>query len=132
MQTENKETEQATAQPGRRGKKTVTFLMLHGILLLYSLAAVCSKMAALSEFPSLPFFAWYGGVLLILLFYAFVWQQVLKRLPLLTAFANKGITIIWGLLWGALLFSEVISINMFIGGALVFVGILLVVAANAK
>jgi len=104
--------------------------MLHGIIVMYTLAAICSKMAAGYAFGSLPFFAWYAGVLLILFLYAIVWQQVLKRLTLTTAFANKGVTVIWGMLWGALIFAEHISIWMIIGAALVLVGIILVVSAD--
>ena len=106
--------------------------MLHGIILLYSFGAICSKMASLSVFPSVSFFMWYGTVLGILIVYAFVWQQILKHLSLFAAFANKGVTIIWGILWGALIFSETIKINMLIGGVIVFAGILLVVASNAE
>jgi drug/metabolite transporter (DMT)-like permease len=100
------------------------------VILLYSLSAVCAKMAALSEPLSLPFFAWYAGVLVLLGVYAIVWQQVIKHVPLTTAFANKGVTVIWGLLWGALLFSESIDFKMILGAALVFGGILLVVYAD--
>jgi drug/metabolite transporter (DMT)-like permease len=104
--------------------------MLHAIFLLYSVSAVCSKMASGYPVPSFGFVCWYGGALLLLGVYALVWQQVLKQLTLTTAFANKGATIVWGLLWGMLLFGESISLNMIIGAALVFVGILLVVASN--
>ncbi|MDR1014710.1 MAG: transporter [Coriobacteriales bacterium] len=104
---------------------------LHLIMLVYSLSAVCAKMAALSEPFSLPFFAWYAGVLALLGIYAVVWQQVIKRMPLTTAFANKGVTVVWGFLWGALLFGESIDLKMILGAAVVFCGILLVVHADA-
>jgi drug/metabolite transporter (DMT)-like permease len=100
-------------------------------MLVYSLSAVCAKMAALSEPFSLPFFAWYAGVLALLGIYAVVWQQVIKRMPLTTAFANKGVTVVWGFLWGALLFGESIDLKMILGAAVVFCGILLVVHADA-
>lgn len=104
--------------------------MLHGIVLLYSLSGVCSKTAAGYPFLSGGFIGWYAGALFLLFIYALVWQQVLKRLPLTTAFANKGVTIIWGILWGALLFGEQISLTMVIGAALVFTGIIMVVSAD--
>lgn len=106
--------------------------MLHGILLLYSIGAVCSKMASNFPFLSAGYIGWYAGLLVILMVYAVVWQQVLRRLPLITAFANKGVTIVWGVLWGVLLFGESVSITMVIGAALVFTGILLVVSASAE
>ncbi|MEF9841676.1 MAG: transporter [Raoultibacter sp.] len=113
-------------------QKLMTYALLHGILLLYSLAAVCSKMASTCSFGSIGFFAWYGGVLLILAIYAIAWQQVLRRLPLTVAFANKGVTIIWGILWGSLIFGESIEPNMVIGAAIVFTGVMLVVTARGQ
>jgi len=128
----DEKTENLSTKPKSSGSKIPTYLMLHGILLLYSFAAICSKKAALSPTFSLEFFAWYAGVLGILVIYALVWQQVLKRLPLFTAFLNKGITIMWGILWGMLIFGESISLTMIIGAAIVFVGIILVVSSNVK
>lgn len=123
---------ESSAKPdySSRPEKIKTYLMLHAILLLYSLGGICSKMAAANEFLSLPFILWYGGVLLELLVYAFFWQKVLKRLPLTTAYANKGVTIIWGVLWGVLLFNETFAWNMIPGAILVFVGIWLVVTSE--
>lgn len=114
----------------QKPSKWKTYALLHIILLLYSLSTVCSKMAAQEEFGSFFFLAWYAGVLVILFVYAIVWQQVLKRMNLTTAYANKGITLFWGILWGALIFSEHISIWMLVGIAIVFVGILLVVTSD--
>lgn len=121
---------QKAPSEGLKRAKLQTYLMLHGILFLYSLGAVCSKIASSFPFLSLGYIAWYCGLLCVLVVYAFVWQQVLRRLPLITAFANKGITIIWGLLWGAVFFGETISLTMLLGAALVFIGILLVVSSN--
>lgn len=121
---DEKQKSEAKVVPGGKAK---TYLMLHGVVLLYSIAAVFSKMASGHPFLSTGFIGWYVGALVLLAVYALVWQQVLKRLPLTTAFANKGVTIVWGILWGVLLFGEQISITMIIGAALVFIGILLVV-----
>lgn len=114
------------------GRKLKTYLMLHGILFLYSLGAVCSKMASGYLFLSVGYIGWYAGLLAVLVVYAAVWQQVLRRLPLITAFANKGVTIIWGVLWGVLLFGETVSLTMVIGAAIVFCGIVLVVSSNVE
>ena len=61
-------------------------------------------MAAGYSFLSLPFIFWYGLVILNLGIYAVVWQQIIKHLPLTTAYANKAVTIVWGILWGSLFF----------------------------
>ena len=55
-----------------------------------------------------------------------IWQQILKRMPLTVAYANKPVTLIWGIIWGALIFGEKITVNMLIGAAVIFAGIYLV------
>lgn len=105
-------------------------LLLHGGLLISSLSGVCSKKAALSEAFSLSFFFWYGLVLVTMFVYAILWQQVLKRMDLTAAYANKPVGLIWGMIWGTLLFNEVISRRMLIGAAIIFVGIFLVVTGD--
>ena len=105
-------------------------LCLHLILFLYSLESVCSKMAAAQEMFSFKFFLFYGLVLFFLFFYALAWQRILKYMPLTVAYANKGITIIWGMIWGAVLFNEAITLKTIIGGAIILAGIFMVVTNN--
>ena len=69
-------------------------LVLHVELLVFSLGGVCSKMAAQNEFLSFWWLFWYALVILNLGVYAIVWQQIIKHLPLSTAYANKAITIV--------------------------------------
>ena len=103
---------------------------LHLLLFLYSLESVCSKMAAAQEMFSFKFFLFYGLVLFFLFFYALAWQRILKYMPLTVAYANKGITIIWGMIWGAVLFGEQITLKTIIGGVIILVGIYMVVTNN--
>ena len=103
------------------------FVLLHAILFLYSLTAVCSKYASKLPFLSLKWCALYALMIFILGVYAILWQQILKKLPLTLAFANKAITIIWGMLFGALIFSEKITVFNIIGGAIVLFGVILMV-----
>ena len=106
------------------------FVVLHIELLLFSLGGICSKMAAQNEFLSFWFIFWYGLVILNLGVYAIVWQQLIKYLPLTTAYANKAITIVWGILWGFLFFREQIKWNMIVGAAVVIAGVIVVVRAD--
>ena len=64
---------------------------------------------------------------MILGIYAIFWQQILKNFSLTTAFFNKAITIVWGMLLGLIFFKEKITINMIIGTIIVLIGIGLVV-----
>lgn len=107
-------------------------LGLHLLLFIYSLESVCSKMAAAQEMFSFKFFLFYGLVLLLLFFYALAWQRVLKYMPLTVAYANKGITIVWGMIWGALLFQEAITWKTLLGAVIILIGIYLVVTNNEQ
>lgn len=107
-------------------------LMLQASLLFSSLSGVCSKKAALADFMSLPFLFWYGMVLVIMFGYAVIWQQILKRMPLTVAYANKPVSLIWGMVWGAVLFEERITWNMILGAGIIFAGIFLVVTADGE
>ena len=86
---------------------------------------VFSKLAAKESFLSARFCAFYGGIVLILGIYAVAWQQIIKRIPLTTAFANKAVTVVWGLVWGALVFREPITPGKIIGVLLIVAGVVL-------
>ena len=68
----------------------------------------------------------YGIVICILGFYAIAWQQVLKHLPLITTYANKAVTTMWGLVWGFLIFHEKITPLKVLASAIVIFGVYLV------
>ncbi|HIT67934.1 MAG TPA: EamA family transporter [Candidatus Merdisoma merdipullorum] len=107
-----------------------TFLGLQLLLLLYSMGGIFSKLAAGYPFLSKEYILYYGMVLFTLVIYALGWQQVIKRLPLITAYASKAVTVIWGVVWGALIFKEQITVTNVIGAAVIIAGILLVVSGE--
>ena len=107
--------------------RTKTFVALHILLLIYSSSEIFSKLAGNSPFLSLPFCLYYGIVLLILFLYAIGWQQIIKEMPLTTAYSNKAITTIWGTVWGITIFHERFSVGKFFGIVLIVAGILLFV-----
>lgn len=107
--------------------KSKDMLFLHVVLLIYTFGSIMSKNAANYDFLSVGFCFFYGMLLLISVIYAFLWQKVLKRLPLVMAYANKAITVIWGLIWGFLFFEEEISIYNIIGAVIIVGGVYLVV-----
>lgn len=113
-------------------KRAKPYIILHLILLLNSLGGIFSKTAATKELMSLEFCFNYGMVILILGIYALLWQQVIKLLPLNVAYANKAVTIVWGLLWGALFFNESISVYNIIGSVIVLAGVILMVWDGEK
>ena len=113
-------------------KQFKPYLILHLILLFYSLGSICSKTASGKDFLSLEFCLFYGFSLLILGAYAILWQQIIKRIPLNIAYANKAVTLVWSMVWGAIIFKEHISIANLIGAAVVLAGVLLMVTGGEK
>lgn len=103
------------------------YLVLHLNLLVSSLSGVCSKMASRQDSIT-GFVFWYFCVLLTMGVYAVVWQQLLKRIPLTVAYANRPINLMWGMVWGFLFFQEQITWNMLLGAAIIFAGIYLVIS----
>ena len=112
-----------------RGK---TLLALHALLALYSLCSICGKLAAGFEFMSPGFVLCYGGMIGVLGVYAIGWQQVIKRMPLTSAYANKAVTIVWGIVWGVLLFREAVTPAKLLGAAVVLAGVVLFSVADGE
>ena len=106
------------------------YFLLHLLLLIYSFGGVCSKLAGKGEVLSLHFVLFYGGVLAITLVFAVGWQQLIKRMPLTTAYSNKAVGLIWSTLWGVLLFQEKLTLRMVIGAVIVICGVVMVVKAD--
>ncbi len=108
------------------------FILLQIALIIVSFGAVCSKMAGRQEFLSIPFFAFYGALILILFVYAILWQQILKRISLVVAYACRGIGIIYAILWGVLFFKEEITWKMIAGAVLVLIGVYIFIFGEIK
>lgn len=104
-----------------------SLIFLHVILLIYAGVSVLSKLASGQELLSMNFILMYGGVVLLLMVYAVLWQQVLKKLPLTTAFANKSAVMIWGMIIGAVMWHEKITWIMIAGTLVIIAGVCLVV-----
>ena len=99
------------------------FILMHFGFLIYAFYAVLGKVASTKQIFSPAFIGIYCAVFLMI--YAIIWQQVLKKIPLIIATANKTITIVWGILFGRIFFGEKITLNMIIGGAVILTGILI-------
>lgn len=109
-----------------------TLFVLHLLLMMYSVTGILSKLAAGVDFLSWRFVALYGGVLALLGAYAIGWQQILKRMPLTSAFSNKAVTIVWGIVWGVLFFNESLTVEKIIGAILIVAGVVLFAHADAQ
>lgn len=115
-----------------KAQKIKTYVLLHALMLIFSLSPVCSKLAGQQPFLSFKFIFFYGLVILLLGIYALLWQQIIKRMPLTTAYANKAVTVVWGMVWGALLFQEDITPQKCIGAAIIVAGVMLYAFSDGK
>ena len=117
-----------TTSTGKTSPKLL--LVLHAMLLLFSLSSVCAKLAGGYEFMSPGFILCYGGMLAILGIYAIGWQQIIKRMPLTAAYTNRAVTLVWGIVWGVIFFNEKVTPLKLAGAAIVLVGIVLYALAG--
>ncbi|MCL1854440.1 MAG: EamA family transporter [Clostridia bacterium] len=104
------------------------FLFLHGTLLLYSAVSILAKYAAIAldahrQAQALLFL---GLEFSALLLYAFLWQRILRRMPLSFAYSNKAVCTLWICLFGLLFFGEPPTWGKALGLLAVLAGIWLV------
>ena len=102
-------------------------LVLHGGMVISSLSVVFAKLAAQQEPLSTPFLFFYALDLGAMFVYAIIWQQVLRRMPLSVAYANRPVSLVWAMIWGTLIFQETVTWNMILGGLVIFAGIYIMV-----
>lgn len=105
-------------------------LRLHILILVYSLSTVFSKLAGGYELLSLQFIIFLGLMFVCLGVYAIFWQKVLAKFKLSVAYANRAADLLWGIIFGAIFFSEPITIQKIVSVVIVFVGILLVIQSD--
>lgn len=110
--------------------KVKNYLILHLILFIYSFGGIFAKFAAAENFLSFKYICFYMIVILNLFVYAIVWQQTLKKMSLTAAYANKGVTIIWGIVFGRIFFDEPVNFAKILGSLVIIIGILIVVTDN--
>lgn len=118
----------ATEQKKKVGIKMI--ILIQSMVFLYSLVSMLSKYASevlqVHGLLSVPFILLFGAMVGCLGVYAILWQQVLKKVDLITAYVHKSTTLIWSLLWAATLFDETIAWNNIVGVLIVVFGVILV------
>ena len=111
-------------------KKAGYLIILHIILALFSVSGIFSKLAAGEDMLSVKWIIYYGAVLAFLFVYAIAWQQIIKKMPIVTAYANKAVMVIWGIVWGFVFFGEEITVQKTIGAVIIIAGVYLVVTGD--
>lgn len=101
-------------------------LILQAVVVIYTLSSVVAKLAAGEELFSFSFFLFYGLEIAILGGYAILWQQIIKRLDLSVAYANRAMALLWSAVWAVVLFHETLNVKQVAGIALVILGTVIV------
>lgn len=114
-------------QPEVKKKITLKDLaLLQAIVVIYTLSGVAGKLASGNGFLSLKFILFYGVEIAILGVYAILWQQIIKKLDLSVAYANRSIALLWSMAWAVLFFHETVTVTNIIGVLIVIAGTMLV------
>ena len=116
----------------KKGAGAVSLALLQIAVLFYSFSTLLTKLAALEEPFSLPFFAMYLGSLVIMGLFAIVWQQFLRKIPLTTAYSSKTVSMVWGVVLGAVFLKEKIRFTMVIGTVIIFIGLYMIFSADRQ
>lgn len=109
-------------------KKTLNILSILALILinlLYSTVGIFTKLASQQDFLSWGYLLSFGGAVGVIGVYAILWQQVIKRIELSTAYMFKGTTIIFTMLFAYWLFGEQITWNNILGAVIIIIGIVL-------
>lgn len=101
------------------------YLSLIGVNLVYACTFIFTKMASRQEMLSWRYLFWIVGAIGVMGIYALLWQQVITRMPLSTAYMFKGTSLIFVLLFSVLLFGESITWANVIGSVIIITGIVL-------
>lgn len=102
------------------------FIPLQFIIMIYTLSGVMAKFASGEDFLSFKFILYYGLEIFILGVYAILWQQIIKKIDLSVAYANRALALLWSMLWSVLIFREGVSLQNMIGVIIVIVGTMIV------
>lgn len=103
---------------------------IQGAVVIYSFSGVFQKLASRYPMLSLRFFLLYGCSLCVLFVYAILWQVILRKIPLTTAYSNRAISMIWSMVWSVVLFQEHITWNQVVGAVIICFGVYMVMSAK--
>ncbi|MCR5050401.1 MAG: EamA family transporter [Paludibacteraceae bacterium] len=109
---------------------TLHLFSLIGINMLYACVGVCTKLASQQPTFSWMYILFFGAAIAVMGLYAVLWQQILKRIQLSTAYMFKGTALIFTMLVAALLFGEPITTANIIGSAIIIAGIVLLARSD--
>lgn len=103
-------------------KKRNLYLLAFAAIFCESFSSVFLKLAGQAGAMTKMYFFYYLCAIAVMGIYAIVWQLILERLPLTTAYLRKGVTYVLIFVWAALIFHEQITVQQVIGIAIIIAG----------
>lgn len=101
------------------------------IYMIFSISSVLMKLASQAN-DIIPKFILFGASIGILVFFSLLWQKILQKSDLIKPYLFKSTTIIWGLIFGIMIFGEVVTWNMIIGVILTMIGVIFTVQGGKQ
>ncbi len=99
------------------------YIILLAAVVISSFVNVFSKFAAGYPFFSIPFLCLYGIALLIMAGYSVIWQLVLEKISLISAYMARGLLFILIYLWSVIIFHESVSYTQTAGAIIILTGV---------
>ena len=102
-----------------------SYCCLIGSNIIYASVGIFTKLASQLVFLSWRYLFAFAGAVGVIAVYAILWQQIIRRIELSTAYMFKGTTIVFTMLFAYWLFGEQITWNNIIGAIIIIAGIVL-------
>lgn len=100
-----------------------TKVKLHILFLIYSLTGIISKVISRYPFLSIQYCLGYVLIVGIMAGFTLAWQMILKKEQLSDVYMYKAMTIVWGNVFGVLIFHEQLSLSACVGVLFILAGI---------
>ena len=110
-------------------EKKISFpllLLLQLAVCIYSCSGIPAKLASNYPFLSLPFVLYYALEIVLLGIYAVFWQQIIRKVDISVAYANRASSIFWSTLLAVVIFKDTLSVKNLVGIGIIFAGIWMV------
>lgn len=113
-------------------KNIIYYIVLHGCIWLYSLVSILNKVSASYSFLSVEYIGLFTAMIFILLIYAFLWQQIIKKFKISVAYCSKNVTIIWATIYAVVIFGETITPRILVGIGMIVIGLIVISYRSGK
>lgn len=107
-------------------KKVKNVLLLQGVVIIYTISSVMSKLASSNKESLIKFLFFFGMEFVLLGIYAILWQQMIKRFELSVAYANRSMSVLWSIVWAVIFFHDTITVKNIVGVILVIAGTIII------